>query len=222
MMMQKSLPLTDFEKQLLQEIKAFRANPTSYAAILEQTRKPHYSGNVLTVDRVRMRTEEGVAACDEAIAYLKGLRGALPELELEYGLVIAAKESCKENGSQGAFDTNAVEKLSHLGALDGGSRLLSFSHSLSSRPVVPFPLLCFSASLILSSLILVLVLSFYLLSSLILLFLLFLLFIFFLLLLFFFFFSLLLSSSLSRLSSLFCLCFSHSFWLSLFCATKVR
>ncbi|KAL6066053.1 hypothetical protein QOT17_009838 [Balamuthia mandrillaris] len=120
MMMQRALPLTDFEKQLLQEIKAFRANPSSYAAILEQTRKPHYSGNVLTVDRVRMRTEEGVAACDEAIAYLKGLRGALPELELEYGLVIAAKESCKENGSQGAFDTNAVEKLSHLGALDGG------------------------------------------------------------------------------------------------------
>jgi uncharacterized protein YkwD len=64
-------PAPSLEEQVLAGINEVRTNPAAYAARLKQYRS-YFEGNVVTLpgSDVGLRTREGVAAVDEAIAFL--------------------------------------------------------------------------------------------------------------------------------------------------------
>jgi uncharacterized protein YkwD len=96
--LQKSKPVTappakahsTKEEEILAEINLARANPIQYAGYLEAF-KPNYKGKELTFSGGNsLVTNEGVSACDEAIAYLRTLK-PMAQLEMRAGLVLGAK-----------------------------------------------------------------------------------------------------------------------------------
>lgn len=65
-----------FEADVISELNAMRADPPGYARVLARTR-PGYDGNILRGrhrGEIDIRTREGVAALDEAIAALRAAR----------------------------------------------------------------------------------------------------------------------------------------------------
>jgi uncharacterized protein YkwD len=84
-------PPSTREEGILAEINLARANPIQYAGYLEAF-KPNYNGKELRFSGGNsLVTNEGVSACDEAIAYLRSLKPMAP-LEMRAGLVLGAKD----------------------------------------------------------------------------------------------------------------------------------
>ena len=93
---------TPFERQVLAELNALRANPAKYADDLERYRA-FYHDKIIVVPGapVRIATEEGVAPVNEAIAYLREQRphgDFVPAKQL----AAAASDHCAEQGVDGA------------------------------------------------------------------------------------------------------------------------
>ena len=80
------------EEQVLAEINKARTDPAGYAAALREYRG-YFEGNVVQLpdSDVGLRTREGVAAVDEAIAFL-ARQAPLPALRSAPELVVAARE----------------------------------------------------------------------------------------------------------------------------------
>jgi uncharacterized protein YkwD len=103
---------TAFEQAVVREMSEARTRPRAYAAHLRELR-PHFEGILWKrPGRVPLRTEEGVAALDEAIAFLESVRPVSP-LRFNEGLARAARLHAEDLGPRGA--------LEHVGA--DGSRL---------------------------------------------------------------------------------------------------
>lgn len=103
---------TAFERAVVQEMSEARTRPRAYAKHLRELR-PHFEGTLWNrPGRVPLRTEEGVAALDEAIAFLESVRPVGP-LRFNEGLARAARLHAQDLGPRGA--------LEHVGA--DGSRL---------------------------------------------------------------------------------------------------
>ena len=115
--------LSIYEKQLFDEINYARANPAEYLKRLELFRnnyrgkEVHYSkGNVLI-------TNEGVAALDDAIAFVRKLK-PLPPLDLRSGMVKAAKVhvddlvSSGKSGHRGSDGSQPGQRLDRFGRWD--------------------------------------------------------------------------------------------------------
>ena len=102
--------VSDFDRQVVAEVNRARANPGEYARILLDTR-PLYEGKRIRLGpRQFLITQEGVAALDEAVAYLRQAP-ALPPLEFSTGLSLASGELVADQGVSG--------KTGHAGS-DGG------------------------------------------------------------------------------------------------------
>ena len=115
--------LSTYEKQLFDEINYARANPQEYLKRLELFRNNyrgkelHYSkGNVLV-------TDEGVAALDDAIAFVRKLK-PMPPLDLRGGMVKAAKVhvddlvSSGKSGHRGSDGSQPGQRLDRFGRWD--------------------------------------------------------------------------------------------------------
>ena len=103
---------TAFERAVVQEMSEARTQPRAYAKHLRELR-PYFEGTLWNrPGRVPLRTEEGVAALDEAIAFLESVRPVSP-LRFNEGLARAARLHAEDLGPRGA--------LEHVGA--DGSRL---------------------------------------------------------------------------------------------------
>lgn len=89
--------LSQDEQDLLKEINQARANPELYASYLEKL-KPLFAGKVY---RGTLTTEEGWAAVEEAISFLRAAK-PLPPLDLSTGLCSAAIGHVKEQGGSGS------------------------------------------------------------------------------------------------------------------------
>ncbi|HCZ32558.1 MAG TPA: CAP domain-containing protein [Holophagaceae bacterium] len=101
-----------FERAVVREMSEARTRPRAYAAHLRELRS-HFEGTLWKrPGRVPLRTEEGVAALDEAIAFLESVRPVSP-LRFNEGLARAARLHAEDLGPRGA--------LEHVGA--DGSRL---------------------------------------------------------------------------------------------------
>jgi uncharacterized protein YkwD len=83
---------SSLEEQVLAEINNARTDPAGYAAVLREYRG-HFEGNVVHLpgSDVGLRTREGAAAVDEAIAFL-GQQAPLMALRSAPELVEAARE----------------------------------------------------------------------------------------------------------------------------------
>ncbi|MBI5610345.1 MAG: CAP domain-containing protein [Deltaproteobacteria bacterium] len=88
------------ERGVLEQTNALRSNPPAFAAHLEALR-PRFEGNLMLLRPGEyLRTHEGVAAVDEAIAALKA-QAPLPPLKLCHGLVLAARDHSRDSGPTG-------------------------------------------------------------------------------------------------------------------------
>ncbi|MCM2249838.1 MAG: CAP domain-containing protein [Geothrix sp.] len=103
---------TAFERAVVQEMSEARTQPKVYAKHLRELR-PYFEGTLWNrPGRVPLRTEEGLAALDEAIAFLESVRPVSP-LRFNEGLARAARLHAQDLGPRGS--------LEHVGS--DGSRL---------------------------------------------------------------------------------------------------
>lgn len=103
---------TAFERAVVQEMSDARVMPKAYAKHLRELR-PYFEGLLWKrPGRTPLRTEEGLAAIDEAIRFLETSRPVGP-LRFNAGLARAARLHAQDLGPRGA--------LEHVGA--DGSRL---------------------------------------------------------------------------------------------------
>jgi uncharacterized protein YkwD len=103
---------TAFERAVVQEASDARVGPRAYAKHLRELRGGFEGTLWKRPGRTPLRTEEGLAAYDEAIAFLESIRPVGP-LRFNEGLARAARRHAQDLGPRGA--------LEHLGA--DGSRL---------------------------------------------------------------------------------------------------
>jgi len=94
--------LSPAEREVLNELNLARTDPKQYAEFLSEMR-PHFNGNHLErPGEVILVTQEGVAAVDEAISFLRSTE-ALSALRSSRGLSLAARSHVKDqqNGAMG-------------------------------------------------------------------------------------------------------------------------
>jgi uncharacterized protein YkwD len=103
---------TAFERAVVQEMSDLRVRPKAYAQHLREMRTWFEGKLWVRPDRVPLRTEEGVAALDEAIAFLETVTPVGP-LRFNEGLALAARLHAQDIGPRGSIE--------HAGA--DGSRL---------------------------------------------------------------------------------------------------
>lgn len=89
--------LSQDEQELLNEINQARANPELYATYLEKL-KPLFAGKVY---KGTLQTEEGWAAVEDAIAFLRATKPQ-PPLNVSIGLCSAALGHVKEQSGTGS------------------------------------------------------------------------------------------------------------------------
>lgn len=94
---------TAFERAVVQEMSDARVQPKAYARHLRALR-PYFEGTLWNrPGRVPLRTEEGVKALDEAIAFLETQRPMGP-LRFNEGLALAARRHAQDIGPRGGLE----------------------------------------------------------------------------------------------------------------------
>lgn len=97
--------LSGLDKEIVREINLARSSPKQYAVFLEELR-PYYQGKQFRQPgRIILNTQEGVAAVNEAIRFLKKVK-PVPKLAVSQGLCYAAEEHVKTQGPSGATGHN--------------------------------------------------------------------------------------------------------------------
>lgn len=97
---QNRCSLSSLEREIIEETNRVRSNPAAYAGELENLRR-YYNGNLFEMPgRIRIRTDEGVAALNEAIRYLRSA-SSLPPLAPSCGLSLGARDHVNDQGPIG-------------------------------------------------------------------------------------------------------------------------
>lgn len=112
------------ESELLEEINFARTRPQEYAALLEQLRAG-FKGKTFTLPgNLEVATQEGTAALDDAIGFLKSAR-PLPPLSVSPGMTLGAGALVQDQGARGLFGHKGTDgslceqRLARFGRLAG-------------------------------------------------------------------------------------------------------
>ncbi len=117
-------PATAFERAVVQEMSEARTRPKAYARHLRELRDGFEGTLWKRPGRVPLRTDEGVKALDEAIAFLESARPIGP-LRFNPGLALAARRHAQDLGPRGALEhtgsdgSRLSERLNRLGTWHG-------------------------------------------------------------------------------------------------------
>ncbi len=113
-----------FERAVVQEMSDVRSSPRAYARHLRELR-PCFEGMLWKrPGRTPLRTEEGLAAYDEAIAFLETARPLGP-LRFNEGLARAARLHAQDLGPRGGLEhtggdgSTLAQRLNRLGTWHG-------------------------------------------------------------------------------------------------------
>jgi len=115
---------TAFERAVVQEMSDLRVQPKAYAKHLRALRDCFEGTLWNRPGRTPLRTEEGVAALDEAIAFL-GEQKPIGPLRFNEGLALAARLHARDIGPRGALEhvgsdgSRLSERLNRLGTWQG-------------------------------------------------------------------------------------------------------
>jgi uncharacterized protein YkwD len=94
--------LTPLEEGVLNEINLARTNPKQYLSFLEGQRPLYHGKRFERPGEIPIVTQEGVAALDEAIHYLRSAK-PVPPLDSSIGLSRAASDHATDQGRTGAM-----------------------------------------------------------------------------------------------------------------------
>lgn len=129
-----SLPASR-ERQLAAEINWARTQPAAYADWLE-TLRPYYNGMILSLPGAgRIRTYEGIAALEEAIALLRSQSPLLP-LRLSIGLSQGARDGVTSSESGAGGVGGVGDRISRYGSWSGSALELISSSQQSAAMTV--------------------------------------------------------------------------------------
>ncbi|MES0492156.1 MAG: CAP domain-containing protein, partial [Leptospirales bacterium] len=109
----KPVYLSELEYQVLLEMNIARTNPGKYIEFLKE-RKGYFKKEgyyVLPGSNIRMLTNEGVSAVDEAIRVLSRQKSVSP-LKPSYGMSRGAKDHVKDTGPRGIVGHYGSDKSS--------------------------------------------------------------------------------------------------------------
>lgn len=93
--------LSPLEKEVVREVNLARSNPGRYASFLADWKQYYEGRRIKRSGEPTILTEEGVAALEEAIEYLRSI-GPVPSLRPSLGMSLGAKDHVKELGPTGA------------------------------------------------------------------------------------------------------------------------
>lgn len=108
------------EQETIDEINLARTNPAKYVKFLEDFKKLYRGKSIHYSDGSELVTIEGVAALDEAVAFMRTLK-PLPPLELRAGMVLAAKDHVNDlvktgkSGHKGSDGSTPGDRMSRYG-----------------------------------------------------------------------------------------------------------
>ena len=107
---EKAKYLSDTEREVLAEINLARASPKKYADYLAEHRRRFTDDFTYRNESGAMvRTQEGVKAVDEAIAFLKSAK-AIKALRPSEGLSLAARDHVGDIGKSGITEHTGADK----------------------------------------------------------------------------------------------------------------
>jgi len=97
-----TVPISQYEQQLLEEINSARKNPAGYVSFLLEYRTYYKDKAVRFPDGRVLETNEGVGALDDAIAFIRSLKPVAP-LEVRNGMMSGAKLHLDDMNKSGRF-----------------------------------------------------------------------------------------------------------------------
>jgi uncharacterized protein YkwD len=120
--------MSQLEKEIIEEMNLARTEPQKYAAFIEEYKK-YYDGNRLNIPgrKKALVTNEGVAAVDEAISFLRAAP-PLPAFAVAKGICSAAADHAKDlagkgitghRGSDGSMPNGRVDRYGDWDAAIG-------------------------------------------------------------------------------------------------------
>jgi len=101
--------LSRLEWEVVRELNLARDDPVAYAEYVRAHRKRHRGDGVFDTKRGPIQSKEGVAAVDEAIAYLEKAKSLSP-LKPSKGLSLAADDHVKDTGPKGIVGHGGSDK----------------------------------------------------------------------------------------------------------------